>query len=70
MNNNPVTFNLSDVDRLWLSTIGLEREGIRLQPNGRISDRSHPIEWGNRTFHPYLQTDFAECQLELITPPL
>ena len=69
MNNNPVTFNLSDVDRLWLSTIGLEREGIRLQSNGRISDRSHPIEWGNRTFHPYLQTDFAECQLELITPP-
>ena len=29
----------------------------------------HPKSFGSRSYHPYIQTDFAESQLELITPP-
>src|SRR5699024_6942373 len=30
----------------------------------------HPRQFGNRSFHPYIQTDFSESQLEFITSPV
>ncbi|MDO4814814.1 MAG: bifunctional glutamate--cysteine ligase GshA/glutathione synthetase GshB [Gemella sp.] len=49
------------------ATIGIEKEGHRVLENGEISKTDHPRNIGNRQGHPYIQTDFAESQLELIT---
>lgn len=49
--------------------IGLEKEGQRFFKNGIISKTPHPKVFGHRHEHPYIQTDFAESQLELITTP-
>ncbi|WP_255763842.1 bifunctional glutamate--cysteine ligase GshA/glutathione synthetase GshB [Jeotgalibaca sp. MA1X17-3] len=49
---------------------GLEKESQRINEKGIISKIEHPHQFGNRDFHPYVQTDFAEAQLELITPPV
>ncbi|MCR8970010.1 bifunctional glutamate--cysteine ligase GshA/glutathione synthetase GshB [Facklamia sp. 7083-14-GEN3] len=68
MTNN-IEFTIEDLPLLWESTVGLERETVRINSNGLISESDHPHDWGNRSFHPYLQTDFSESQLELITPP-
>ena len=48
---------------------GLEKEGQRVDAQGNIVTTPHPKVFGNRAYHPYIQTDFAESQLELITPP-
>lgn len=47
---------------------GLEKEGQRITANGNIANSFHPKVFGLRKIHPYIQTDFAESQLELITP--
>lgn len=49
-------------------TFGIEKEGQRVNENGQIVQTMHPNVFGNRSHHPYIQTDFAETQLELITP--
>lgn len=49
------------------ATIGIEKEGHRVLADGQISKSDHPRNIGNRLAHPYIQTDFAESQLELIT---
>ena len=50
-------------------TFGLEKESQRITADGKIVTTPHPAVFGNRSYHPYIQTDFAESQLELITPP-
>ena len=50
-------------------SFGLEKESQRIDENGNIVTTPHPAVFGNRAYHPYIQTDFAESQLELITPP-
>ncbi|MGT2846475.1 bifunctional glutamate--cysteine ligase GshA/glutathione synthetase GshB [Streptococcus massiliensis] len=50
------------------ATFGIEREGLRVTENGDLAQTSHPQKFGSRNFHPYIQTDFSEQQLELITP--
>ncbi|EFR43650.1 bifunctional glutamate--cysteine ligase GshA/glutathione synthetase GshB [Streptococcus pseudoporcinus] len=50
------------------ATFGLEREGLRITESGQIATTDHPVCLGSRSFHPYIQTDFSEEQLELITP--
>ncbi|UDW82958.1 bifunctional glutamate--cysteine ligase GshA/glutathione synthetase GshB [Pasteurella canis] len=50
-------------------SFGLEKESQRVYADGSIVTTAHPSLFGNRSYHPYIQTDFAESQLELITPP-
>lgn len=50
------------------ATIGIEKEGQRVLADGRLSQTRHPKAFGDRSFHPYIQTDFAESQLELVSP--
>lgn len=50
-------------------SFGLEKESQRVRHDGSVVTSAHPKAFGNRSFHPYIQTDFAESQLELITPP-
>lgn len=47
---------------------GLEREALRVNRNGEIAHTDHPSVFGDKLSHPYITTDFAESQVELITP--
>ena len=47
--------------------IGLEKESQRVDANGNLSKHNHPSKLGSRSYHPYIQTDFSETQIELIT---
>ncbi len=49
-------------------TFGLERESLRINQNHRVAQTAHPLVFGSRNFHPFIQTDYSEPQLELITP--
>ncbi|MEX0962311.1 MAG: bifunctional glutamate--cysteine ligase GshA/glutathione synthetase GshB [Simkaniaceae bacterium] len=48
---------------------GIEREAFRVDLNGKISTKNHPFILGNKFTHPSITCDYAEAQLELITPP-
>ncbi|WP_394404589.1 bifunctional glutamate--cysteine ligase GshA/glutathione synthetase GshB [Streptococcus sp. 20-1249] len=50
------------------ATFGLERESLRINSQHRVAQTAHPSAFGSRNFHPYIQTDYSEPQLELITP--
>ncbi|NQI34113.1 bifunctional glutamate--cysteine ligase GshA/glutathione synthetase GshB [Streptococcus suis] len=50
------------------ATFGLERESLRINTENRVAQTPHPEKLGSRSFHPYIQTDYSEPQLELITP--
>ncbi|MEI5994212.1 bifunctional glutamate--cysteine ligase GshA/glutathione synthetase GshB [Candidatus Enterococcus mansonii] len=47
---------------------GLEKESQRVTFDGQLATTDHPEVLGNRSYHPYIQTDFSESQMELITP--
>lgn len=56
-------------EQLYHGLVGLEIEENRVNKKGQLSREPHPQMLGSRSFHPYLQTDFAESQGELITDP-
>lgn len=47
---------------------GIEKECLRISPQGVISEREHPQALGSALTNPYITTDFAEALLEFITP--
>jgi glutamate--cysteine ligase len=47
---------------------GIERETLRVDPQGNLSLKPHPAFLGSKLSHPSVTTDFSESQLELITP--
>ncbi|MCP5480565.1 MAG: glutamate--cysteine ligase [Spirochaetales bacterium] len=48
---------------------GLERECLRINEQGQLSERPHPAGLGSSLTHPYITTDFSESQLEYTTAP-
>ncbi len=46
---------------------GLEKESLRVQPDGRLALTPHPKALGSPLTHPRITTDYSESQLELIT---
>lgn len=48
---------------------GLEREGLRVDRDGKISQKPHPEPLGSALTHPYITTDYSEALLEFITEP-
>lgn len=46
---------------------GIEKESLRVLPDGKLSHRPHPAALGSALTHPNITTDFSEAQLELIT---
>ncbi len=50
-------------------TIGLEKESLRVAPDGGIAQTPHPAVLGAALTHPAITTDYSEALLELITPP-
>ena len=55
-------------EELLKGNYGIEREGLRVNKSGELSNKKHPIVFGNKLNNPYITTDFSESQLELITP--
>ena len=53
-----------NTDLLFKCSIGLEKESLRIDENGRLAQTPHPF-LGN----PYIERDFCENQVELITQP-
>jgi glutamate--cysteine ligase len=46
---------------------GIERESLRVRPDGSLDTSAHPSQLGSALTHPHITTDFSESQLELIT---
>jgi glutamate--cysteine ligase len=46
---------------------GIEKESLRVRPDGSLDTRPHPVQLGSALTHPHVTTDFSESQLELIT---
>ena len=46
---------------------GIEKESLRVTPQGALALTPHPGELGSALKHPHITTDFSESQLELIT---
>jgi glutamate--cysteine ligase len=46
---------------------GIEKESLRVRPDGSLAQTPHPAALGSALTHPHITTDFAESQLELIT---
>lgn len=48
---------------------GIEREALRIKPNGQLAQTPHNEKLGAALTHDYITTDFSESLLEFITPP-
>jgi len=48
---------------------GIEKESLRVRPDGRLAATPHSPALGSPLTHPHITTDFSESQLELITGP-
>ena len=46
---------------------GIEKESLRVRPDGNLALTPHPAPLGSALTHPHITTDFSESQLELIT---
>jgi len=46
---------------------GIEKESLRVRPDGTLATTLHPALLGSTLTHPLITTDFSESQLELIT---
>ena len=46
---------------------GIEKESLRVRPDGALATTLHPARLGSALTHPSVTTDFSESQLELIT---
>jgi glutamate--cysteine ligase len=46
---------------------GIEKESLRVRPDGTLATTPHPALLGSALTHPSITTDFSESQLELIT---
>jgi len=47
---------------------GIEREALRVLPEGRLSEEPHAYNLGSALTNPYITTDYSETLLEFITP--
>src|SRR5438132_8350090 len=46
---------------------GIEKESLRVSPDGALAQTPHPRALGSALTHPHITTDFSESQVELIT---
>ena len=47
---------------------GVEKESLRVSPEGRIEHSPHPIALGSALSHEHITTDYSEALIELVTP--
>src|SRR5258708_23416944 len=46
---------------------GIEKESLRVRPDGALALTPHPRALGSALKHPHITTDFSEALIELIT---
>jgi glutamate--cysteine ligase len=65
----PLEERLSALPREVLNSLrrGIEKESLRVQPDGMLATTPHPALLGSALTHPHITTDFSESQVELIT---
>lgn len=68
MTINQLLQKLEPTSPILQANFGIERESLRVDRQGQLAHTPHPSCLGARSFHPYIQTDFCEFQMELITP--
>lgn len=56
--------------RIILNTIqrGIEKESLRISPEGKLAQTPHPAALGSALTHSSITTDYSEALLEFITP--
>ncbi|NRA41173.1 MAG: glutamate--cysteine ligase [Pseudomonadales bacterium] len=47
---------------------GIEKESLRINPQGQLAMTDHPFHLGSALCHPKITTDYSEALLEFITP--
>ncbi|MGS2718588.1 glutamate--cysteine ligase [Eionea flava] len=63
LSNAPNQAGIADIVR------GLEKESLRIKPNGTLASSQHPPALGSALTHPHITTDYSEALLEFITDP-
>ena len=48
---------------------GVEKESLRVTPDGRLAQTPHPRALGSALTNEHITTDYSEALLELVTPP-
>lgn len=61
--------NSGQQEQLNGGLVGLEKESLRVAPDGSIAQTPHPAALGSALTHPWITTDYSEALLEFITPP-
>jgi len=56
-------------DLLWGGLKGVEKESLRVRPDGLLAETPHPQSLGSALTNQYITTDFSEALLEFVTPP-
>lgn len=66
-----ITKLLNKADQSILSNTrrGVERECLRITPDGHIAETRHPAGLGSSLTNPKITTDYSEAMVEIITPP-
>jgi glutamate--cysteine ligase len=62
--------NFGELASLRGSLIGIEKESLRVGPDGKLAQTPHPATLGSSLTHPNITTDYSEALIEFITPPL
>ncbi|MEM9404100.1 MAG: glutamate--cysteine ligase [Pseudomonadota bacterium] len=57
-----------DPDVLCGGHRGVEKESLRVAPDGKLSQRAHPRALGSALTNEFITTDFSEALLEFVTP--
>jgi len=60
--------NSREQRRLTGGRRGLERESLRVTPDGRLAETPHPHALGSALANPHITTDYSEALIELVTP--
>ena len=47
---------------------GVEKESLRVQPDGRLARTPHPAVLGSALTHEFITMDYSEALIELVTP--
>ncbi|WP_244814817.1 glutamate--cysteine ligase [Caballeronia sp. Lep1P3] len=55
-------------DALRQGLRGIEKESLRVSPDGKLAMTPHPRSFGSALTHPLITTDYSEALIELITP--
>ncbi|WP_158527339.1 glutamate--cysteine ligase [Pelagibaculum spongiae] len=63
--------SLSCIDKGLFGRVnrGIERETLRVDQNGQLSQIAHPVSLGSALTHESITTDYSEALLEFITAP-